>query len=98
MADLKLTFACWDCDRTRPLMDGRVKPDGIKLDIKVLRPHETYRRMLDRNEFQISELSLASYGIEPNRPTYEALGRYICEQGLSPRVVTADELFAPGWE
>jgi 4,5-dihydroxyphthalate decarboxylase len=61
MADLKLTFACWDYDRTRPLMDGRVKPDGIELDIKVLRPRETFRRMLDRNEFQVSELSLASY-------------------------------------
>jgi 4,5-dihydroxyphthalate decarboxylase len=61
MADLELTFACWDYDRTRPLMDGRVKPDGIELDIKVLRPRETFRRMLDAKEFQASELSLASY-------------------------------------
>jgi 4,5-dihydroxyphthalate decarboxylase len=61
MADLKLTFACWDYDRTRPLMDGRVKPDGIELDIKVLHPRETFRRMLGHNEFQVSELSLASY-------------------------------------
>ena len=61
MADLKLTLACWDYDRTRPLMDGRVKPEGIDLDIKVLRPRETFQRMLDRQEFQVSELSLASY-------------------------------------
>jgi len=61
MADLKLTFACWDYDRTRPLMDGRVKPDGIELDIKVLRPRDTFRRMLDDKEFEVSELSLASY-------------------------------------
>jgi 4,5-dihydroxyphthalate decarboxylase len=61
MADLKLSFACWDYDRTRPLMDGRVKPDGIELDIKVLRPRETFRRMLEDREFQASELSLASY-------------------------------------
>lgn len=61
MADLRLTLACWDYDRTRPLMDGRVKPDGIALDIKVLRPRETFQRMLDGREFQVSELSLASY-------------------------------------
>ena len=47
MANLRLTLACWDYDRTRPLMDGRVKPDGIDLDIKVLRPRQSFQRMLD---------------------------------------------------
>jgi 4,5-dihydroxyphthalate decarboxylase len=61
MADLKLTLACWDYDRTRPLIDGRVKPDGIALDIQILRPRVTFQRMLDDQEFQVSELSLASY-------------------------------------
>jgi 4,5-dihydroxyphthalate decarboxylase len=61
VAKLKLTLACWDYDRTRPLMDGRVVPDGIDLDIKVLRPREAFQRMLDKKEFQVSELSLASY-------------------------------------
>jgi heme/copper-type cytochrome/quinol oxidase subunit 2 len=51
MAKLKLTMACWDYDRTRPLMDGRVQPEGIELDIKVLRPRETFQRMLDNQEF-----------------------------------------------
>ena len=32
MPDLRLTLACWDYDRTRPLMDGRVKPEGIDLE------------------------------------------------------------------
>jgi 4,5-dihydroxyphthalate decarboxylase len=61
MARLKLTLACWNYDRTRALIDGRIKPDGIELDIKVLRPRETFQRMLDDREFHISELSLASY-------------------------------------
>src|SRR5262249_23575070 len=61
MANLRLTLACWDYDRTRPLMDGRVKPEGIDLDINVLRPRETFQRMLDDREFDASELSLASY-------------------------------------
>jgi 4,5-dihydroxyphthalate decarboxylase len=61
MPNLKLTLACWDYDRTRPLMDGRVKPEGIDLDITVLRPRQTFQRMLDNREFEVSELSLASY-------------------------------------
>jgi 4,5-dihydroxyphthalate decarboxylase len=61
MPNLKLTLACWDYDRTRPLMDGRVKPEGIDLDITVLRPRQTFQRMLDSREFEVSELSLASY-------------------------------------
>jgi 4,5-dihydroxyphthalate decarboxylase len=61
MPNLKLTLACWDYDRTRPLLDGRVKPEGIDLDIKILRPRQTFQRMLDDREFHLSELSLASY-------------------------------------
>ena len=61
MPNLKLTLACWDYDRTRPLMDGRVKPEGIDLDIEILRPRQAFQRMLDNKEFQVSELSLASY-------------------------------------
>ena len=61
MPNLKLTLACWDYDRTRPLIDGRVKPEGIDLDIEILRPRQTFQRMLDTQEFEVSELSLASY-------------------------------------
>ena len=61
MPDLKLTLACWDYDRTRPLIDGRVKPEGIDLDIEILRPRQAFQRMLDHKEFDVSELSLASY-------------------------------------
>src|SRR5215470_17058591 len=61
MSELQLTLACWDCDRTRPLIDGRVRPAGIDLDVKVLRPREMFKRMLDNAEFDVSELSLANY-------------------------------------
>ena len=61
MAKLNLSLACWDYDRTRPLIDGRIKPEGIELDIKVLRPRELFPRMLEKREFHVSELSLASY-------------------------------------
>jgi hypothetical protein len=41
------------------LIDGRVRAEGIDLDIKVLRPRETFQRMLNGREFHASELSLA---------------------------------------
>ena len=61
MSKLKLTLACWDYDRTRPLIDGRVRAEGIDLEIKVMRPRETFPRMLEDKEFEVSELSLGSY-------------------------------------
>src|SRR3977135_863669 len=60
MSELRLTLACWDYDRSRPLMDGRVKPEGIDLDIKVLRPRETFPRMLDKQGFDVSEMAPAA--------------------------------------
>src|SRR5262249_52275906 len=38
-----------------------VKPQGIDLDIEILRPRQAFQRMLDKKEFEVSELSLASY-------------------------------------
>ena len=61
MANLRLTLACNDYDRTRPLIDGRVKPEGIDLDIAVLKPRALFPRQLDEQEFDASELSLGSY-------------------------------------
>jgi 4,5-dihydroxyphthalate decarboxylase len=80
MSDLELTLACWDYDRTRPLIDGRVKPEGIKLNIEVLRPRQMFPRMLEHQEFHASEISLASHasligrGIEAAGAPVRALG------------------------
>jgi 4,5-dihydroxyphthalate decarboxylase len=74
MSNLKLTLACWDYDRTRPLIDGRVRAEGIDLDIKVLRPREAFPRMLERKEFDVSELSLASYVTLVGRGTCPFVG------------------------
>ena len=61
MSNLTLKIAFWNYDRTRALIDGRVRPQGIDLDIQVLRPRVMFPRMLDHQEFDVSELSLASY-------------------------------------
>src|SRR5262245_22564211 len=58
---LKLTLACWDYDPTRPLIDGRIQAEDIDFEIKVMRPRETFPRMLEHKEFEVSELSLSSY-------------------------------------
>jgi 4,5-dihydroxyphthalate decarboxylase len=58
--DLRLKLACWDYDRTRPIIDGRARPAGIDLSIEVLRPRQMFPRMLEHREFDASELSLAS--------------------------------------
>src|SRR5882762_10010931 len=61
MNRLRLTFACWDYDRTRALADGRVRPDGIELNYLMQPVEETFFRMLRNREFDCAEMSLSSY-------------------------------------
>lgn len=63
MRNLKLTLACGRYDRTQPLIDGRVEPEGVDLTFLPLRPGETFWRMLNHGEFDVSEMSLSSYTI-----------------------------------
>jgi 4,5-dihydroxyphthalate decarboxylase len=63
MSKLKLTLACGRYDRTQPLIDGRVEPEGVNLTFLPLRPGETFWRMLNHGEFDVSEMSLSSYTI-----------------------------------
>jgi len=56
-----ITFAGGDYDRTHALIEGTIKPEGLELDWKVLPYHEIWTRMLNRYEFDASELSLSSY-------------------------------------
>ena len=42
MKRLKLTMACGRYDRTQPLIDGRVEPEGVDLTFIPLRPGETF--------------------------------------------------------
>ena len=58
---LKLSFACWNYDRTRALVDGRVRPEGIELNYLDLPVEETFFRMLRHREFDVAEMSLSSY-------------------------------------
>jgi hypothetical protein len=58
---LRLTLACGDYDRTRPLEEGDVRADGIELTYLRLPVEETFFRMLRHREFELAEMSLSSY-------------------------------------
>lgn len=71
MPRLPLTLACWNYDRTRALLDGRIQPDGIDLNYLNLPVEETFFRMLRHREFDAAEMSLSSYVVSlfsPDRP------------------------------
>ena len=63
MSKLRLSFGCWNYDRTRALMDGRVQPDGIDLNYLNMPVEETFFRMLRHREFEVAEMSLSSYTV-----------------------------------
>ena len=63
MSRLRLSFGCWDYDRTRALMDGSVVPDGIDLNYLNMPVEETFFRMLRNREFDLAEMSLSSYTV-----------------------------------
>ena len=65
---LRLSLACWNYDRTRPLMDGRVPVDGVDLTYLTLPVEETFFRMLRHHEFDAAELSLSSYVLSLSSP------------------------------
>jgi 4,5-dihydroxyphthalate decarboxylase len=63
MGKLRLTMACWNYDRTRGLLEGRIPIDGIELTYLNLPVEETFFRMLRHREFDVAELSLSSYTV-----------------------------------
>jgi len=75
MSRLRLTLACWDYDRTRALADGRVRPEGIDLNLIPLHVEETFFRMLRGREFDAAEMSLSSYAVSLMRddPAFVAI-------------------------
>lgn len=60
---MRISLACWDYDRTRAIVEGRIQPEGLTVDYIVLPPEETFFRMARFREFDVSELSLSSYVI-----------------------------------
>ncbi len=64
---LKLSIALTDNPRTWPVLDGRVKVDGVDLVITPLTPSEMFWRQLRFAEFDVSEMSMSSLYITRSR-------------------------------
>lgn len=60
MGRLTLSFASARNERTRPLLDGAVRPEGFELLPVVSDPAETFWRMLRFGDFDICEMSISS--------------------------------------
>jgi 4,5-dihydroxyphthalate decarboxylase len=58
--DLPLSIAMADNPRTQPILDGKVKADGIDFTCTSMHPSELFWRQLKFAEFDVSEMSLSS--------------------------------------
>lgn len=67
MANLTLSLAMGDYDRTRPIHDGRVKIDGVTPITQLLTPEEMFFRAFRHQAFDISELSFSSYCVKASQ-------------------------------
>lgn len=64
MAKLTLSVAVGDYDRTRPLIDGTVRIDGVDPVVMTLSPEEIFFRAFRDAPFDICELSLSSFAVK----------------------------------
>lgn len=60
MASLQLSLMMSANDRSRPVLDGTVAPDGVELISTIGHPSEIFWRQLHFKEFDLSEMSLSS--------------------------------------
>src|SRR5580658_9721451 len=61
MGEIPITIACGSYDRTRPIMDGRVRVEGCAVTCLPLYPEEIFFRAFRYHEFDVCELSFSSY-------------------------------------
>jgi 4,5-dihydroxyphthalate decarboxylase len=58
---VSLALACGPYDRTLPLVDGRVRVEGVDLSAVALPVEEIFYRSATYREFDVSEMSFSSY-------------------------------------
>jgi 4,5-dihydroxyphthalate decarboxylase len=61
MNETCLSIACQNSDRTRPLIDGRVRVEGVDLRWIPVDPEEIFHRAFRNQEFDICEISLSTH-------------------------------------
>jgi len=53
MAEVPITIACGNYDRTKAIIDGRVKVDGCDVNYLPLYPEEIFQRAFKFQEFDV---------------------------------------------
>src|SRR5262245_39589468 len=62
MADLMMSYAGVNYfDRTGPILDGTVKPEGITLQFQPMHPAELFRRVAQTTDLDLAEMSTSTY-------------------------------------
>jgi 4,5-dihydroxyphthalate decarboxylase len=61
VSKLRLTVACDDYDYLRPLREGRVRPEGIDLNLLTVKSGVRHGRMRRYGEYDACEYSMGSY-------------------------------------
>ena len=61
MNPLAISLACQNSDRTRPLLDGRVRIEGVSFTFVPADPEEIFHRAFRNQEFDVCEISLATH-------------------------------------
>jgi 4,5-dihydroxyphthalate decarboxylase len=62
MPDTAMTLACQEYEHTRALMDGTITAEGCDLKfLAISPPSQIFLRMLNKEEFDASEMSLSNY-------------------------------------
>ena len=61
MVDVPITVACGNYDRTKAIIDGRVKIEGCAVNYLPLYPEEIFHRLFKFQEFDVAEMSFSSY-------------------------------------
>ena len=98
---LNLSFGVSDNVRTRPLVDGLVSPEGIRLIPSIVHPSELVWRQLHFGDFDISEMSLSTLfiSVAHGDPTWVGLPIYAAPRrfphtGIRVRIDSGIEIAA----
>jgi 4,5-dihydroxyphthalate decarboxylase len=66
-----ITFACYDYDRTEPILDGRVLVEGCEVAPVRMKSTVAFPRAIQQAEFDVTELSVSSYLMQTASGTSE---------------------------
>ena len=67
MAELQVSLAVCDYDRTKAIFEGRVRIEGCEVFATAIEPEEAFHRAFKFQEFDISEISLSSHIMTTSR-------------------------------